>query len=205
MSVSYNYPPKLRFSKIQITALVENYANQTEVIAEHGISLLIEIDFPKSSSKRILFDTGATGETLIRNLNTLGKSLFPLDAVILSHGHKDHTGGLRHVAQQLSQDGASKNSVPVYHHPAAFKPKYAGKEKKRFIGFPFTKEEFDDSPLYFKPVAEPITIMPGVFLSGEIPRTHDFQAGVNLFAKSSDDQFIQDPLLDDIGLGLHLN
>ncbi len=42
----------------------------------------------------MLFDTGANGEALLRNLATLGKDPLKVEAVVLSHAHDDHTAGL---------------------------------------------------------------------------------------------------------------
>lgn len=75
-------------TSFQITVLVENQT-PAPFFAEHGLSLLIE-----HGGHRILFDTGA-GHALLHNAQCLNVDLNTVDHVVLSHGHSDHTGGLR--------------------------------------------------------------------------------------------------------------
>ncbi len=75
---------------VKITVVVDNQASQTslDLLGEHGLSLLVETD-----SSKLLFDTGAS-DLLIRNAHKLGIKLEAVDALVLSHGHYDHGGGL---------------------------------------------------------------------------------------------------------------
>lgn len=74
---------------MKITTLIENTKNHSSnLINEHGLCLYIEKD-----DKRILFDTGRT-DSFISNAKKLGIPLEDVDAVVLSHGHGDHGGGL---------------------------------------------------------------------------------------------------------------
>jgi 7,8-dihydropterin-6-yl-methyl-4-(beta-D-ribofuranosyl)aminobenzene 5'-phosphate synthase len=80
--------------KFKITTLVENtvgIGGSRELIGEHGLAFLIETD-----AQRILFDTGQY-LALENNARVLGSDLATIDTVVLSHGHYDHTGGLRHL------------------------------------------------------------------------------------------------------------
>ena len=72
---------------MKITAMVEN-TSDSEAKAVHGLSLYVET--PK---KKILFDVGSDN-TLFENGETLGIDLLGIDAVIISHGHRDHGGAL---------------------------------------------------------------------------------------------------------------
>ena len=75
--------------ELKITTLIENQPGQDGRLAfEHGLSLFIEF-----AGKRLLFDTGQTG-AFADNAEKLSIDLSQLDAVILSHGHYDHSGGL---------------------------------------------------------------------------------------------------------------
>jgi 7,8-dihydropterin-6-yl-methyl-4-(beta-D-ribofuranosyl)aminobenzene 5'-phosphate synthase len=76
---------------VKITCLTENTALRGSPFwAEHGLSFLIETD-----RGGVLFDTGQTAAILLHNLALLGKSLKEVDAIVLSHAHNDHTGGLQ--------------------------------------------------------------------------------------------------------------
>ena len=75
---------------MKVTVVVDNKGSQTipDLVGEHGLSLLIETD-----NSKLLFDTGAS-ELFARNAKTLGINLEAVDALVLSHGHYDHGGGL---------------------------------------------------------------------------------------------------------------
>lgn len=81
----------------KITTLVENCVYGRKLQAEHGLSLYIEIQ-----GNRILFDTGAS-DLFIRNARLLRIDLQKVDYLILSHGHSDHTGGLRYFLELNTQ------------------------------------------------------------------------------------------------------
>lgn len=84
--------------KLQITTLIENNLDdRKELINEHGLSLFIEVD-----GLNILFDTGQTGD-FIKNAKRLNKDLNSLDYMIISHGHYDHSGGLKRLINLLNE------------------------------------------------------------------------------------------------------
>jgi 7,8-dihydropterin-6-yl-methyl-4-(beta-D-ribofuranosyl)aminobenzene 5'-phosphate synthase len=78
-----------------ITSLMDDYCPKRGLRGEHGLSLYIE-----AQDTRLLFDTGQ-GEGFIRNARNLGVELSGLDAVVLSHGHYDHGGGLKILYEAL--------------------------------------------------------------------------------------------------------
>ena len=80
---------------MRITTLVNNTVRARGLLAEHGLSFLIE-----AGRARILFDTGQ-GRVLLANANELGARLDSLDGVVLSHGHYDHTGGLETFLERV--------------------------------------------------------------------------------------------------------
>ncbi len=71
-----------------LTSLMDDYCPRRGLVGEHGLSFLVE-----AGGKRILFDAGQDG-AFMRNAEALGIDLSSLDAVVLSHGHYDHGGGL---------------------------------------------------------------------------------------------------------------
>lgn len=74
----------------KITTLTDNVVYGRKLQAEHGLSISIQTD-----QHHILFDTGQS-DLFIRNAEQLHVDLSTVDYLILSHGHSDHTGGLRH-------------------------------------------------------------------------------------------------------------
>jgi 7,8-dihydropterin-6-yl-methyl-4-(beta-D-ribofuranosyl)aminobenzene 5'-phosphate synthase len=152
---------------------------------EHGISFLIE-----QGNKSVLFDTGQSFETLSHNANILGKDLRSVEAILLSHGHYDHTGGVIGVCRE--------SRAPLYAHPAAFEKKYklAKGMDPAYIGIPYSREEIETlSAIHLS--AEPAKILPGVTLTGEIPRITPSEAVPEVFQKFVAGSFIKDDIADD--------
>ena len=73
---------------MQVSVLLNNDASRTDVVCEHGLSLLIEID-----GCSLLFDFGQ-GSQFVRNAIVLGKDISKVDHAVLSHIHYDHSGGM---------------------------------------------------------------------------------------------------------------
>lgn len=73
---------------MKIAVLCENSPSSPEFEAEHGLSFYVE-----TSTRRFLFDFGATS-VFLRNAERLGVDVSTVDAAFLSHGHRDHGGGL---------------------------------------------------------------------------------------------------------------
>jgi 7,8-dihydropterin-6-yl-methyl-4-(beta-D-ribofuranosyl)aminobenzene 5'-phosphate synthase len=178
---------------MKVTVVVDNavpFGTRQPFLAEHGLSLLIE-----HAGKKILFDTGQTS-AVISNLSLLNLRPSELDMVILSHGHHDHTGGIFHVLRH------ARKQIPVYAHKKVFQERYsvAGAER-RFIGIPYRQELLTALGAEWRLVDKPAEILPGLWMSGHIPRTTDFEAGdpklVTCAAGGCD---CQDNIEDDISL-----
>lgn len=104
---------------MKIVTLIENMVSKSELVAEHGLSLYIETDH-----KKIIFDTGQTGHFIL-NAEKLGIDIGDVDYLILSHGHYDHTGGLKKFLEINSK-------AAVLAKEEIFIPKFSG--KTRYIG-----------------------------------------------------------------------
>ena len=92
---------------MKIVTLLENTACRADVATGHGLSQYIETE-----KHRILFDMGP-GASFAENADRLGVELAEVDIAVLSHGHNDHSGGLREFFRRNSH-------AKVYVHPAAF-------------------------------------------------------------------------------------
>ena len=116
---------------LKITTLIENMQDEKgQLTAEHGFSVFIETE-----KNKLLFDTGQSG-AFIRNAEILGINPADADAVVLSHGHYDHTGGVPLLIQNL------KKKTPFYIGNEFFQKKYKRQEDGtlRYNGNPFPKE-----------------------------------------------------------------
>jgi len=175
--------------KIKVTIAVENTASKDGIIPEHGICFWIE-----TGTTNVIFDTGQGG-VLLNNAHIMGIPLEQAESVVLSHGHYDHTGGLKTVLQ-LS------HSPKVYAHQTAFQPKFACNEygQSRAIGMSSMNDKSVRklaSKIIF--TAKPIQIVDRLFVTGEIPRVTDFEDSGGPFFL--DEGCIRsDPILDDQAL-----
>ena len=84
--------PKIKEFKITILSTMLSDTH----IGEWGFSAIIEAD-----GKRILFDTGSREATVLQNARELNINLENIDNVFLSHNHKDHTGGLKTLRENI--------------------------------------------------------------------------------------------------------
>jgi len=150
---------------LRVTTIVENTVRQADLLAEHGLAFWVEAD-----RHRILFDTGQ-GRVLRPNAGLLGIRLDSADAIALSHGHFDHTGGLAGLLD-------TPRKLDLYLHPAALRPKYARQQRPphREIGVPDMDEGFLRSRVQrLTWTARPTALFPDIYLTGEVPRQNDFE------------------------------
>lgn len=175
---------------ITVTVLVENTARGAGILGEHGLAWWID-----TGTHRVLFDTGQ-GLALRHNARVLGIDLATADAIVLSHGHYDHVGGLEAVLPMAPR-------AALYLHPRALEPKYSGSgggPVGRHISEPFLEEHRFRTPgRTVVCCAEPREVVPGVWTTGEIPRTHECEdTGGPFFLDTALSE--PDPLLDDQAL-----
>jgi len=176
-------------SEIHFTLLVDNLA-QAGLAVEHGFSAWIDI-----GGMRILFDTGA-GAALLPNAHRLGIDLGRADALVLSHGHYDHTGGLAQVL-------ALRPDLPLY-----FGQGMAMARCSCHSGVPVRNIGIRDEdyrvlralpPEQTRELHAPCELMPHVGLTGPIPRWHPLEdAGGPFFFDGS--KQLADPIGDDMAM-----
>jgi 7,8-dihydropterin-6-yl-methyl-4-(beta-D-ribofuranosyl)aminobenzene 5'-phosphate synthase len=170
----------------RITVLVDDCVRGRDLLGEHGLALWVEL-----RGFRLLFDTGQ-GMGLAHNAKLLGIRLESANAVVLSHGHYDHTGGLGHVLEVAPQ-------AKIHVHPAALEPKYSRADDGlvKEVGMPsVVRAAVDARPHSLIPVAVPTEIVDGVFVTGEIPRRTEYESTGGAFFADRYGQHA-DPLLDD--------
>ncbi len=180
---------------MKITILCNNSVKTfCPCMAEHGFSAFIETDYGN-----FLFDTGK-GIGIIENALMLNKDLYTIKALILSHGHHDHCGGMEKLLKYINRP------LPVYAHPSIFSVRYSSKgQKKSFAGIPFRREYLESLGAEFKMITEFTQIAEGLYITGEVKRKNSFEMPErNLLALSGNTGKLEtDPLLDDYSLAIN--
>jgi 7,8-dihydropterin-6-yl-methyl-4-(beta-D-ribofuranosyl)aminobenzene 5'-phosphate synthase len=175
---------------LRITTLSDNTAGRGRFLAEWGLSFLVETD-----EVNILFDTGKS-ISASHNAATVRFDLSQIDKIVLSHGHNDHTGGLRQILRKM------KKEVEIIAHPDIWSAKYRRRqgEADKYIGIPFQRQKLESLGARFNLTTKPLKITDSIMTTGEIPMVTEFeQIDPNLFVKE-DGGLQPDKLLDDLAL-----
>jgi 7,8-dihydropterin-6-yl-methyl-4-(beta-D-ribofuranosyl)aminobenzene 5'-phosphate synthase len=174
--------------EIKITTLTENTAGY-KTLGEWGLSMLIEAD-----GRRILMDAGNT-ITAVYNAKILGVDLSIIDTIVLSHGHYDHTGGLKDILK-------IKGGVNIIAHPDIWNSKYSSRDenKKEYIGNPHTREKLEQMGAEFTLSREPVHITDTIMTTGEIPALNDYETIDDYLLVKDGEEFIHEEMADDLAL-----
>jgi 7,8-dihydropterin-6-yl-methyl-4-(beta-D-ribofuranosyl)aminobenzene 5'-phosphate synthase len=175
---------------INITTLSENTAAFAGLLAEHGLSVLIE-----TGEANVLLDTGLS-ISVANNVEALGVDLKKVDKIVISHGHHDHTGGLRDVLRKM------RKKVEVIGHPDIMASKYAKREgfPAGYIGIPFDRRELESLGAVFVLSPEPVRISENITTSGEVPMKTEYETIDPFLKEMKGDELVPDKLLDDRSL-----
>ncbi|KAG8902662.1 hypothetical protein FRB99_004278 [Tulasnella sp. 403] len=92
----------------------------------HGLSVLITTHKADGTTHQVLFDTGPEPRSISRNLDAFHLSLHELETIVLSHWHRDHSGGILEAVNRAqtakkahsSAEGAASKPVVVDLHPS---------------------------------------------------------------------------------------
>jgi 7,8-dihydropterin-6-yl-methyl-4-(beta-D-ribofuranosyl)aminobenzene 5'-phosphate synthase len=175
-------------------------SGQNICCAHHGLSLLITAR--RGGEKRsLLFDAGPEGATFLRNAKILGIDFGEIEAVVLSHGHWDHAGGLLAAVEAIAR-ARGKGQVRCFVHPGMF----AERASQRPNGELYVHEpvpgpgKLAEAGAEVVNTREPQIIGDGAFfVSGEIPRLTKYEAGLPGHLRRSSDgkSWEPDPLIMD--------
>ena len=203
--------------RLSVTVLMDNYTdmllmqgNETVrrpmvpppewLLAEHGLSCLVTVG-AGSEEHRLLLDTSISADPVLQNMRLLKVDPATVEAVVLSHGHFDHAGGLPGLIPWL------RPGIPVHLHPDAF--------IERRMNFPVLDAPVpipapDEPSLRAAgavptPLEEPSAVAGGLALAtGEVPRRTGFEHGMPGAEALLDGSWRPDPFRDDQGLVVNL-
>jgi len=202
--------------RVEITVLVDNYIDIfvppstpmdqrlpfdpcRHLLAEHGFSCLIRVNACKKEHA-ILLDTGLSKECMVWNARQLGISLAGIEAVALSHGHFDHTGGLPTLFC------GDVRQIPLVAHPDAFLRRRLNNPAKGPVELP----QLDAIALKSAGAdilmrSEPSTLALGhLLVTGEVERKTAFEKGMPGMEMFTDGSWKPDPIRDDQALVINI-
>ena len=177
----------------RITVLVDDRTAFPWVAAEHGLALWIEHE-----GRKLLFDTASPGHALLANASALGIRIEDAEAIALSHGHIDHTGGLGTLAPRMG-------GVDVYAHPDVFIAKYAKSSAGWHArGIALTQGQLEAAGMFPRLAKGPQEVLPGVLLTGEVERDPRLVPSTPHLYTDSPVGRVIDPFRDDQALVLRV-
>ena len=177
---------------IKVVCVVDNSAgSENGLQTEHGLSFWIE-----TAQGNVLFDTGQTTAVLLHNLNCLDLSFRDLSALVLSHAHFDHTGGIDPVL-------ASNKTLPVYGHTNIFEKRYyRAEDGTRQVGLSEDHELLlRQSNLFLSDGPE--EVIKGLWTTGDITNREDQLGSSPFLYVKKDETWTPDPYTDDLSLVLN--
>lgn len=162
-------------------------------IAAHGVSMLLRVRRGDRQGA-VLFDTGDSRQAILHNLDALEVRLPEVNAIVLSHGHADHSIGLTALLDRLGE-----RRLPVVLHPEAY--------LERKLVFPDGRESHNPPPRrsdlrresieLIEEVGPSFLVDQMVLVSGEIARTNDFETGFPIHYARRGGEWTPDPLIRD--------
>ena len=198
--------------RVEVTVVIDNYLDllmagqegvvryqardfgaAEQLVAEHGFSALVSVE-RDGDRRTVLYDAGLTPHAVGRNLEVLQVPVGDLRAIVISHGHADHHGGLEGLIRRRG-----RSRLPLLIHPDAW--------RERRVVFPSGGEVRLPAPSRHDLEAEGLEVVEeraqsllldgAVLVSGQIERTTEFETGFPIHEARDGDGWQPDPMIWD--------
>jgi 7,8-dihydropterin-6-yl-methyl-4-(beta-D-ribofuranosyl)aminobenzene 5'-phosphate synthase len=182
-------------------SLLEDGSAIDPLRAEHGFSALVSV-VRGGRTRHLIFDTGLSPDGMVANMRRLGIDPLDAEAVVLSHGHFDHTTGLDGYLRAVGTPNA-----PVIIHPEFWSRRRIAIPGREPFEMPSTsRRAMVDAGFAIIEGRRPSFLLGGsVLITGEVDRTTPFEQGFAVHQAYRDDHWAPDPLiLDDQALIVHV-
>ena len=171
------------------------------LVAEHGFSALVTVR-TGDRTHTLLFDTGISPNGMADNMERLGIDATDIEAVVLSHGHFDHAGGLEGLGTLRRRSG-----LPIVVHPYVWSRRRLALPEMPAVEMPtVSQRSLEDEGFQVIERRQRSLLLDGsVLITGEVDRTTDFETGMPFHERHNGDDWEPDPLiLDDQALVVHV-
>lgn len=171
------------------------------LVAEHGFCVAIKLEV-NGTEHRLLFDSGLDPLAASHNARVLDLDLSYCELVISSHGHIDHAGGLLYIKRKINEEKQrqqQKQKLPLVLHEDAFKNRLVRFQDGRKISLPAPNRAdlIEAGYNLVEKQCPSLWIEDRILVTGEIPRTNDFEKGFPNHYSEIDGKMENDPLIKD--------
>ncbi len=184
--------------RLSVTVLAEDSVMyESPCWGQHGISLFMTA-VKGGVTRNILVDTAQDPRALLRNMDLLGIRPSAVDAIVITHCHVDHTGGLAEVLKAVG-----KKDLPVVAHPGLFRPNFVEEPFLEHVGISAgnSRAEIEAAGGLLLLTADPLKLMTGLSSTGYVTRRTDFEeVSLPLRTIDGEGRLIQDSMKDDISV-----
>lgn len=161
---------------VQRAPLAYDWSEREQLIAEHGYALLLTV-WRDGCSASVLYDAGLGRNTVLHNMDVLDVHAGELRAVVLSHGHADHHGGLEGIFRRIG-----RRKMPLVLHPDVWRLRRVVFPTGVEIGMPPPSHaDLDREGVEIIEERGPSLLLDAmVLVTGQVERVTDFEQGFPL-------------------------